>query len=146
MKVKAYAAGDRDMPESERLLSFLEESLEYFGIKLSTTDRDSYFADRDIRCILDKTINDIILCIVDLCEEVLKEKKRGIPDTYRDTILSCYEFLGDIVLKIAPLVRHRNEMIHQYIKVNWQNIIAVNQKVPSIREFAGKVREMKIAR
>jgi len=134
------------MPDSERLLSFLEESLEYFENKLTTTDRDRYFADRDMRCILDKTINDIILCIVDLCEEVLKGEKRSIPDTYRDTILSCYEFLGDIVLKIAPLVRHRNEMIHQYIKVNWQNIIAVNQKVPSIREFAGKVREMKIVK
>ena len=128
------------MPDSNRLLSFLEESLEYFENKLTNTDRDRYFADRDIRSILDKTINDIILCIVDLCEEVLKGKKRGIPDTYRDTILSCHEFLGDIVLTLAPLVRHRNEMIHQYIKVNWQNIVAVKQKVPNIREFAGKLR------
>lgn len=128
------------MPDSERLLSFLEESLEYFENKLTNADRDRYFADRDIRSILDKTINDIILCIVDLCEEVLKGKKRAIPDTYRDTILSCHEFLGDIVLTLAPLVRHRNEMIHQYIKVNWQNIVAVKQKLPNIWDFVGKMR------
>jgi uncharacterized protein YutE (UPF0331/DUF86 family) len=113
---------------------------------MTTTDRDRYFADRDIRCILDKTINDIILCIVDLCEEVLKRKQRGIPDTYRDTILSCYEFLGDIVLKLAPLVCHRNELIHQYIKVNWQNIIAVHHKIPNIREFARKMLEQWMAK
>lgn len=133
------------MPDSERLLSFLEESLEYFEKKQTATDRDRYFADRDIRCILDKTINDIILCLIDLCEEILKRKKRSIPDTYRDTILSCHEFLGEIVLKIAPLVRYRNEMIHQYVKVNWQNIVAVKQKVSSIREFADKVREVMIS-
>jgi uncharacterized protein YutE (UPF0331/DUF86 family) len=142
MKAKVSAAGGRDMPDSERLLSFLGESLEYFEKKLVSADRDRYFADRDIRSILDKTINDIIFCIVDVCEEVLKEKKRTIPDTYRDTVLSCHEFIGDIVLTLAPLVRHRNEMIHQYTKVNWQNIIAVKQKVANIREFAGKVREL----
>ena len=129
------------MSDIQRLLTFLDDSLEYFETKLTLADRDRYFADRDIRSILDKTINDIILCIVDVCEEVLKGKKRSIPDTYRDTILSCHEFLGDIVLTLAPLVRHRNEMIHQYIKVNWQNIIAVKQKIQSIRDFSGIVRE-----
>ncbi len=130
------------MPDSVRLLTFLEETLEYFEVKLTDLDRDRYFADRDIRSILDKTINDIILCIVDICEEVLKVKKRSIPDTYRDTILACHEFLGDIVLTLAPLVRHRNEMIHQYIKINWQNITAVKQKVHNIRDFDTLVRQV----
>jgi uncharacterized protein YutE (UPF0331/DUF86 family) len=133
--------GGKGMSDRQRLLVFLDDSLEYFEKKFNLADRDRYFADRDIRSILDKTINDIILCIVDLCEEVLKEKKRSIPDTYRDTILSCHEFLGEIVLTLAPLVRHRNEMIHQYIKVNWQNIIAVKQKIENIRDFSRIVRD-----
>jgi uncharacterized protein YutE (UPF0331/DUF86 family) len=139
--VKAYAEGGKGMSDRQRLLAFLDDSLEYFEKKIILADRDRYFADRDIRSILDKTINDIILCIVDLCEEVLKEKKRTIPDTYRDTILSCHEFLGEIVITLAPLVRHRNEMIHQYIKVNWQNIIAVKQKIENIRDFSRIVRD-----
>lgn len=128
------------MLQSECLLAFLYESLEYFESKLVGVDRDRYFADRDIRSILDKTINDIILCIVDLAEEVLKSKQRTIPDTYRDTILACHEFLGDIVLSVAPLVRHRNEMVHQYTRINWQNIIAVKQKVEAISLFAAAVK------
>lgn len=63
------------MPTDERLIAFLKESLEYFEKKFTGVDRDRYFADRDIRNILDKTINDIILCIVDICEELLKSKK-----------------------------------------------------------------------
>jgi uncharacterized protein YutE (UPF0331/DUF86 family) len=129
------------MNKTERLLVFLDESLIYFLAKAEGVDRDRYFADRDVRSILDKTINDIILCIVDLCEECLKARHRSIPDTYRDTILACHEFLGEIVLSLAPLVRHRNEMVHQYLKINWQNILAIRMKVPEIRVFSEMVRK-----
>ena len=128
------------MDRSSRLLAFMDETLIYFLARSQNVDRDRYFADRDIRNILDKTINDIILCLVDISEECLKKGKRSIPDTYRDTILACHEFLGEIVLKVAPLVRHRNETIHQYLKVNWQNIVTVKNRVPSIKEFVDTAR------
>jgi uncharacterized protein YutE (UPF0331/DUF86 family) len=121
-----------------KLFLFLNETIEYFIQKLEDVDKDKYFADRDIRNILDKTINDIILCIVDISEELLKAHKKNIPETYKDTILSCYEFIGDTALKVAPLTKHRNEIIHQYLKINWQNIITVKNKISDIREFAGK--------
>jgi len=123
------------------LLSFENETVNYFLSKLEGVNRDRYFADRDIRTILDKSINDITLCLVDLSEECLKRNKRNIPDTYRDTILACHEFIGDIVLKIAPLVKHRNETIHQYLKVNWQNITIVKRKISDIKEFVEDMRK-----
>lgn len=122
----------------KKLFLFLNESIEYFIRKLEGVERDKYFADRDIRNILDKTINDIILCIVDISEELLKTHRRNIPETYKDTILACHEFVGDTVLKVAPLTKHRNETIHQYLKINWQNILTVKNRIPDIREFAGK--------
>lgn len=125
-----------------RLLSFLTETIDYFLHKIEGVDRDRYFADRDIRNILDKSINDIILCIVDISEEILKGHKRNIPETYKDTILACYEFIGDIALKIAPLVKHRNETIYQYLKINWQNIITVKDRVPDIREFIERTKDL----
>lgn len=128
------------MDRVKRLFCFIDETLQYFSDKVENVEKDYYFASRDIRSILDKTINDIILCLVDIAEECLKEKGRAIPDSYRDTILSCQEFLGDIALKIAPLVRHRNEAIHQYLRVNWQNINAVKIKLPEIKEFVEKAK------
>jgi len=125
----------------ERLFSFLDETLAYFSSKADGVDRERYFADRDIRNILDKTINDIILCIVDIAEETLKFHKRAIPETYKDTVLVCYEFIGDTALKVAPLTKHRNETIHQYLKINWQNIVTVKNKLSDIKEFAGKTKE-----
>ena len=124
----------------ERLFSFLNETIEYFSSRMEGVDRDRYFADRDRRNILDKSINDIILCLVDIAEECLKRNNRTIPDTYKDTILACHEFVGDIVLKVAPLVKHRNETIHQYLKVNWENIKVVKNSIKDIEEFFNKIR------
>ncbi len=133
------------MDKSERLLVFIEESIEYFEKKMQGMDRDRYFADRDIRSILDKTINDLILCLVDIAEACLRKGKRSIPDTYKDTILAGYEFLGETVVKVAPLAKHRNELIHQCLKVNWQNIVTVKNKIPDIKAFMEISREFLIS-
>jgi len=131
------------MPDkkTEGLLAFIDETISYFLSKAEGVDRDVYFADRDKRYILDKSINDIILCLVDIAEECLKKHNKSIPDTYRDTILACHELLGGIVLKIAPLVKHRNEAVHQYLKVNWQNIVTIMDRVNDIRQFVVAARK-----
>ena len=133
------------MDRVNKLFDFMEDTISYFLRKCEGLDKDRYFADRDIRNILDKTINDIILCMVDISEEVLKKHGRSIPDTYKDTILTCHEFVGNIVFKVAPLVKHRNEAIHQYLKVNWQNIITVKERIPDIREFVNKAKKFCIS-
>lgn len=143
MTQRKYDSGDHYMADSKvlRLFVFINETIEYFLSRVTGVTRDIYFADRDKRNILDKSINDIILCLIDIAEECLKKNNRNIPDTYRDTILACHEFIGDTVLKIAPLVKHRNETIHQYLKVNWQNITVVKSKIDEIRDFIEKTRK-----
>ncbi len=130
------------MDQAKRLLEFMDTTIDYFLAKLGQVDRDRYFADRDSRNILDKTINDIILCMVDIAEECLKRQGRSIPDTYKDTILGCYEFMGESATKVAPLVKHRNEMIHEYLKISWQNIVAVKNKISDLREFTEKAKAL----
>ncbi|MDD4197559.1 MAG: hypothetical protein PHT96_14310 [Syntrophorhabdaceae bacterium] len=124
----------------EKYLSFLDETIEYFQDKVVGVDRDRYISDRDIRSILDKTMNDMILCIADISKELLRSKKRSIPDTYRDMVLACHEILGGVTLKVAPLTRSRNETIHEYLKINWQNIVIAKNKLQDIREFVQAVK------
>ena len=143
MNAKGFDLEGRwQLDRTKRLFGFMDEAIPYFLTKVGKTSRDLYFADRDIRSILDKTTNDLILCLVDIAEECLKKKGRPIPDTYKDTLLACHEFFGDLALKIAPLTKHRNEMVHQYLKINWQNIITVKSKVPEIKLFTEKAREL----
>ncbi len=120
----------------QNIQDFITESLDYFNSKFEKTSMDKYFADRDTRSILDKTLNDIILSVIDISIESLKYHKRNIPKSYKDTVLACYEFVGDVALKVAPLVKRRNETIHQYLKINWQNVVTVHNNLGDIKEFA----------
>ncbi|MFN3531867.1 MAG: hypothetical protein ACK41Q_05040 [Candidatus Brocadia sp.] len=70
----------------KHLFAFIDETVDYFLSRVEGVNKDVYFANRDKRNILDKSINDIILCLIDIAEECLKKHKRDIPDTYRDTI------------------------------------------------------------
>ena len=64
-----------------RLLSFEEETIRYFLAKAQNVEKDLYFADGDLRSILDNTINDMILCLVDIAEGCLKKQRKTIPET-----------------------------------------------------------------
>ncbi len=67
--------------------------------------------------------------------------RTGISGTYKDTVLACYEFVGGSTLKVAPLTKHRNEVVHQYLKINRQNILTVKNRVPEIRDFEERIRQ-----
>jgi hypothetical protein len=67
MKAKPFGTErSLGLDRHERLLKFLEETIAYFLSKVEGVDRDRYFASSDIRNILVKAINDIILCVVDI--------------------------------------------------------------------------------
>jgi hypothetical protein len=44
--------------------------------------------------------------------------------------------------RIKLLVQFMEETIHQYLKVNWQNIVTVRSELPEIREFVEKARTL----
>ena len=94
----------------------------------------------------DKTIR--LFAFLDETTDYFLSRAEGVDrDAYfadRDkrNIRACHEYIGDIVLKISPLVKHRNETIHQYLKVNWQNIVIVKSKMDAVREFAEKMRKL----
>ncbi len=61
------------------IYTFSQEVKTWIEIATSRTETFAIF--------LTKPSTDIILCLVDISEECLKQAKRNIPDTYRDTIL-----------------------------------------------------------
>lgn len=88
MILSIYDSGGHSVANDKmkHLFAFIDETVDYFLSRVEGVNKDVYFANRDKRNILDKSINDIILCLIDIAEECLKKHKRDIPDTYRDTI------------------------------------------------------------
>lgn len=110
------------------IIAFLKEEISYFKIKSKGITHDKFISDKDLRKILNATLNEIVLATVDLAGECLRKSQKRIPNTYREIILSTREILGDIALKAAPLAKLRNETIYEYMNINWKNIQYLRSK------------------
>ncbi|MBI5234391.1 MAG: DUF86 domain-containing protein [Deltaproteobacteria bacterium] len=106
---------------------------------LQNTDREVYIKDQILRRAIDKSLNDIILATVDIAANFLKIKKRVTPKTYKEIILATHEFVGDMSYKIALLVRCRNEAIHGYLKINWENVKVIKNAKDDILCYVNKI-------
>ena len=115
-------------PQVYEILAFLKEEISYFKTKSKGITFDDFTSDKDLRKILNSTLNEIVLATVDLAGECLKKAGKRIPNTYREIILSTRELLGDIAIKAAPLAKLRNETIHEYMNVNWKNVQYLKSK------------------
>lgn len=109
-------------PQTYEIIAFLKEEISYFRTKSIGITFDDFASDKDLRKILNATLNEIVLATVDLAGECLKKAKKRVPNTYREIILSTRDVLGDSALKTAPLAKLRNETIHEYMNINWKNV------------------------
>lgn len=112
----------------KELDAFINQEIDIFMKMLENTTMQVYSNEHILRRAIDKSLNDIILACVDLSAILLRSKKRLIPKTYNEIILSIHEFIGELALKIAPLTKCRNETIHGYLKINWENVKTVKMQ------------------
>ncbi len=121
------------------IMDFLREEADYFKEKSAGLTYEEYSSNKDLKKILNSTLNDLVLAVVDLAGELLKKARKRVPNTYRDIILASRSVVGDIALKVAPLAKLRNESIHEYMNVNWKNIQFVRSSgIDVVEEFISK--------
>ncbi len=116
------------------IIAFLKEEISYFRTKSKGVTFDKFTYDKDLRKILNATLNEIVLATVDLAGECLRKAGKRIPNTYREIILTTGSLMGDTALKAAPLAKLRNETIHEYMNINWKNIQYLRSKGLNIVE------------
>ncbi len=119
--------------------AFINQEVDLFLKMLQNTTIEVYSAEPILRRAIDKSLNDIVLASVDLAAILLRIKRRVIPKTYKEIILSTYEFIGDITLKIAPLVACRNDTIHGYLKLSWNNVKTIRNAKDDILLYVNKI-------
>jgi len=123
----------------KELRDFVEQEIDIFMTMLKDTTFEVYRDNQILRRAIDKSLNDIVLACVDIAAVLLRIKKRVLPKTYKEIILATHEFIGDISLKIAPLIACRNETIHGYLKLNWENVKIVKNAKNDILEYLNKI-------
>jgi len=113
--------------ERERLIryiDFLEDELSDFG-KFAMVSWKKYQEDRDLRRNLERWIENIVNCSVDIAKVILIVENRGIPSTYREALRelgSTPGFSEELGHNISQWVSLRNILAHDYLDVRWDSI------------------------
>ncbi len=113
--------------DRERLLKhldFLKEELQDFQ-KFKGLERRVYIENRDTRRNVERWVENLVNCAIDIGKIILAVRKRAIPETYREVLFDLgslpgfTEFFGEELSHWAKL---RNILAHEYLDIRWNNI------------------------
>ncbi len=120
--------GMRLLPEDrERLIryvDFMESELSDFP-KFLKIDWKTYNNDRDTRRNLERWIENIVNCSIDIAKVILALEERGIPSSYKGMLKELGatqhfdEAFGENISQWASL---RNILAHEYLDIRWTPI------------------------
>ena len=126
-----------------RYVDFLETELSDFP-KFSNVSWKLYQQDRDLRRNLERWIENIVNCSLDIAKVLLVVENREIPSTYREALRALgsmpyfSEEFGDA---IAQWVSLRNILAHDYLDIRWKTIQRFTQTAgPLYQELTERIK------
>ena len=139
----------RLLPEDrERLIryvDFMESELSDFP-KFSGINRKEYVEDKDLRRNLERWIENLVNCSIDMAKVILVAEERKIPQTYKEILqelglIECFdEGFGEAISQWASL---RNILAHEYLDVRWNSIRNFIQSAePAYQRFVTQIRSL----
>ncbi len=128
-----------------RYVDFLEAELADFP-RFAGMDWKAYQSDRDLRRNLERWIENLVNCAIDIAKVLLVCDGRTIPSTYREALrelgsLPYFEpEFGEDISRWAGL---RNILAHQYQDVRWRSIDRfLRESEPSFRKLCQAIRSL----
>ncbi|MDI6704585.1 MAG: DUF86 domain-containing protein, partial [bacterium] len=134
-----------------RYIDFMEQELSDFP-KFSKVEWRIYNEDRDMRRNLERWIENIVNCSIDIAKVILASKERKIPTTYKEALKelgSIPPFDEGFGKSISEWTTLRNILAHEYLDMRWTSIKKFlktaepiyKQLVETIRRFLHSTEE-----
>ena len=107
-----------------RYLDFMESELSDFP-KFSKIDWKIYSENKDLRRNLERWIENLVNCSIDIAKVILVAENRRIPSTYKEALKEIGatqyfdEEFGEAISQWAAL---RNILAHEYLDIRWNSI------------------------
>ena len=134
-----------DRERLTRYVDFMESELSDFP-KFSTVDWKTYEQDRDLRRNLERWIENLVNCTIDMAKVILISEGRGIPSTYREALNelgATSRFDAELGKEVSRWVSLRNILAHQYLDIRWQSIERfLRHAEPSFRKLVDGVKAL----
>jgi uncharacterized protein YutE (UPF0331/DUF86 family) len=114
--------------------------------KFSKIDRKIFSADRDVKRNLERWVENLVNCSIDMAKVILAAEGRNIPSTYRETLREIGatryfdEKFGETLSKWAGL---KNILAHEYIDLRWESIKQfIDSAGPVFVELCEKIKSL----
>lgn len=105
-------------------IRFISEEMKEFEAEYSRKTRNEYQGDRKLQKLMDRTVENILTALVEICGSYLTE--RGIAaESYADAMEKCAQELGlnqNEQEALAALAIQRNRLAHRYLNFRWQAV------------------------
>jgi len=137
------------LPEDrERLIKYVDFMKYEFAdfSKFSKVDWKTYSDDRDTRRNLERWVENMVNCSIDIAKVILAVEGRRIPSSYKGVLKEIGttqhfdESFGDDISQWAVL---RNILAHEYLDIRWNTIKKfIQTSEPIYKAFITKVELM----
>jgi len=145
-----YAIRERTKSLSEEDRSILRKYLVFLENEFQDLEKfkaytwEDYFHNRDKRRNIERWVENLIMCAIDISKIILAGEKREIPDTYREAVYRFVKkFMDEESARIfSQFVWLRNVITHEYLDVKWEKIKKfIENAEPLFPVFIENVRE-----
>ena len=126
----------------------MESELSDFS-KFSNIDWKVYSEDKDLRRNLERWIENLVNCSIDIAKVILVVEERRIPQTYKEILKELGatqhfdEEFGENISQWAVL---RNILAHEYLDVRWNSIKKFIQSAePVYKRLITKIKSFLVA-
>lgn len=109
------------IPES---VAFISTELREFDTDYSGKSATEYRADRKLQKLMDRTVENILTALVEVCGTVLTQEGIAV-DSYAEATRRCGGLLGlseDEQVRLEKLAMQRNRLAHRYLDFRWQAV------------------------
>jgi uncharacterized protein YutE (UPF0331/DUF86 family) len=105
-------------------IRFISEEIKEFREEYAGKTWQEYEGDRKLQKLMDRTVENILTAIIEVCGSFLTEKRIPV-DSYGEALKKSGEILGfseseqELLFKLAL---QRNRLAHRYLNFRWQAI------------------------
>lgn len=134
----SYAKG-----RMEDSLQFILQEIKEYEEEYSGKNWQEYQKDRKIQKLMDRTVENILTALVEVCGTMLADK--GISaENYSEVLAKAADLLGftaDEQKGISKLAAQRNRLAHRYLDFKWQAISSFAEQKELIKKLLKKILE-----
>lgn len=118
-------------------IQFISLEIEDFEKEYATKTRKDYLEDKKLQKLIDRTVENILNALVEICITYLSEEGIGI-ENYSDALRICANFFNLSDSEQESLVRlnfQRNLLSHRYIDQRWQAVQKYSQQSKLVKSL-----------